>query len=470
MYFANYQEIGILKEPDLFGYATLAEQDIFQSQKQIITKLQNKFNISNTPKFQNLVHFQGANKTPIQRWFPYREGYATQLVYTFLKELNIKNNVFDPFCGSGTTLLASRHNNVQSFGIDINPISVLVSRVENEYYTILDKKELQNIFREIENLQPSNQIFKSNFDLSDKTFNAEILQTVLQLLDFTQKIKNDKVRNICFVTWLAIVEQVSNVKKEGNGIKYKNRKRTENGYIDINKEEWEKTQFPENKFVFVKQKFLNHLQIIINDLENEYGNTEKKPVIFNGNCLELDKYIGQEIQFTFFSPPYCNCFDYFEIHKVELWLGQFVKTKEEFRTLRNTGFRSNTNAILNKDIDYKNENLEKLISLFDTQKLWHKAIPKVVRGYFDDMHTLLRKTYNLTEKNGFVGIVVGNSAYTGVIVPTDLLIAEIANEIGFTVKNIFVTRHLTTSSQQKTQLEPLKNYLRESIVFLQKCS
>jgi DNA modification methylase len=469
MYFVDYEEPTLLQEPNLFNYG-LENEDTFLAQNKIITKLETKFKITNTPKFQNLVHFQGANKTPIQRWFPYREGYATQLVHSFLKELDIKKNVFDPFCGSGTTLLASRHNNIQSFGIDINPISALVSRVENESYTNLDKKDLKAIFAEITNLEKSTEIFKSNFDLSDKTFNAEILQTVLQLLDFTQKIANEKVRNICFVTWLAIVEQVSNVKKEGNGIKYKNRKRTENGYININKEEWEKSQFPENKFTFVKQKFLNHLQNIINDLENDYGNIEKKPAIFNGNCLELDKYINKEVQFTFFSPPYCNCFDYFEIHKVELWLGHFVKTKEEFRALRNTGFRSNTNAILNKNIDYKNDNLEKLISLFDSQKLWHKSIPKVVRGYFDDMHTLLQKTYLLTEKNGFVGIVVGNSAYTGVVIPTDLLIAEMASEIGFKVHNIFVTRHLTTSSQQKRQLEPLKNYLRESIIFLQKCN
>jgi len=458
MYFTNFQEINT-SEIALFAHSIVLEQDIFQTQKEIITKLEAKFKIANTPKFQNLVHFQAANKTPIQRWFPYREGYATQLVDTFLQELKIRNNVLDPFCGSGTTLLASRHKNIQSFGIDINPISALVSKTENDNYEILDKKELQNIFIEITNLEKSNEVFKSNFDLSDKTFNAEILQTVLQLLDFTQKIANEKVRNICFVTWLAIVEQVSNVKKEGNGIKYKNRKRTENGYINIDKEEWEKAQFPENKFLFVKEKFLHHLKIIIEDIENNYGNIEKKPVVFNANCLLLDNYVKDEVQFTFFSPPYCNCFDYFEIHKVELWLGQFVKTKEEFRALRNTGFRSNTNAILNKNIDYKNENLEKLISLFDSQKLWHKSIPKVVRGYFDDMHTLLQKTYLLTEKNGFVGIVVGNSAYTGVIVPTDLVIAEIATEIGFKVHTIFVTRHLTTSSQQKTQLEPLKSYM-----------
>ncbi len=84
------------------------------------------------------------------------------------------------------------------------------------------------------------------------------------------------------------------------------------------------------------------------------------------------------------------------------------------------------------------------------------------------MHTLLSKLYQQTGKKGFVGIVVGNSAYSGVIIPTDVLIAEIAKEIGFSVKNIFVTRHLTTSSQQKQELEYLKNYLRDSIVLLEK--
>ena len=84
------------------------------------------------------------------------------------------------------------------------------------------------------------------------------------------------------------------------------------------------------------------------------------------------------------------------------------------------------------------------------------------------MNTLLNKLYQQTVRGGYVGIVVGNSAYSAVIVPTDILIAEIAKEIGFKVKNIFLTRHLTTSSQQKQGLAFLKNYLRESIVLLEK--
>jgi hypothetical protein len=106
--------------------------------------------------------------------------------------------------------------------------------------------------------------------------------------------------------------------------------------------------------------------------------------------------------------------------------------------------------------------------MFEKNNLWSKRIPTVVRGYFDDTHTLLQKIFLQTQKGGYVGIVIGNSAYSGVIIPSDVLTAQIAKEVGFKVENIFITRHLTTSSQQKKYLEPLKNYLRESIVLLKK--
>ena len=142
-----------------------------------------------------------------------------------------------------------------------------------------------------------------------------------------------KIRDLVFVAWLSIIEDVSNIKKEGNGIKYKNRKRTPNGYINIDREAWEKQNFPDDKFLFVKLKLIKQLEIILYDIINNYGLSEKKPKIFRGSCLEFNKLFNDEIEFTFFSPPYCNCFDYFEIHKVELWLGEFVKIAMILRNL-----------------------------------------------------------------------------------------------------------------------------------------
>ncbi len=46
-----------------------------------------------------------------------------------------------------------------------------------------------------------------------------------------------------------------------------------------------------------------------------------------------------------------------------------VADKREFRRLRNTGFRSNTNSLNHKPVIYKNGYIESLISLFDPAKL-----------------------------------------------------------------------------------------------------
>lgn len=468
-YFDDFEVESIVAEPYI-NYGLFQEElkDTQAEQLKVFNELEIGLPMFNGKSFGNQVHFQNAYQTPVQRWFPYREGYSTKLVNAFIKELKITGNVFDPFSGSGTTLLASRTNKLNSFGIDVNPISVLVAKAENEKYSNADIENLKTEIELLKTLSKSSNIFQTSFELADKVFNSEILQILLQLKFHIKKIQNEKIQNLFFVAWLSIIEEVSNIKKEGNGIKYKNRKRTPNGYINIDKDVWEKQVFPEDKFSFVKTKLVSHLKNILIDIKSNYGDCEKKPNIFKGSCLEFDKLFSDKIQFTFFSPPYCNCFDYFEIHKVELWLGDFVKDKDEFRLLRNTGFRSNTNSLNHKPIIYKNENLENLISLFNSDKLWNTRIPSVVRGYFDDTHTLLNKLYQQTQKGGYVGVVVGNSAYSGVIIPSDALVADIAREIGFKVKNVFVTRHLTTSSQQKQELEILKNYLRESIVLLEK--
>jgi len=465
-------ECSCVSEPfvaySLFEENNVLERDKQKRQLSVFKSLEKNLSFSSARSFENQVHFQQAHLTPIQRWFPYREGYSTKLVTAFLNELKITGNVFDPFSGSGTTLLSARHKNLQSFGTDVNPISALVAKVENEQYSQSDINEIIIEKRKIERLENSNENYTHSFDLADKMFNNEILQTVLQLKTYIKNIENQKIQNLLFVAWLSIIEDVANIKKEGNGIKYKNRKRTSSGYLDIPKEEWENKHFPNDKFLFVKNKISQKINLYLSDIQNNYGLIEKKPHVYNDDCLSFDNLFSDEIQFTFFSPPYCNCFDYFEIHKVELWLGSFVKDREMFKKLRETGFRSNTNSLNSKPINYYNENIENLISLFDKGNLWSKRIPTVVRGYFDDTHTLLEKLYLQTQKGGYVGIVIGNSAYSSVIIPSDILTAQIAKEVGFNVENIFITRHLTTSSQQKKDLEPLKEYLRESIVLLKK--
>ena len=152
-----------------------------------------------------------------------------------MEELKIKGNTFDPFSGSGTTLLASRIADLNSFGIDVNPISVLVAKVENEQYTSEDIIQIEEESKKLTDIEKSKENFQTSFNLANKVFNQEILQALLQFKQHIKAIQYEKTKEVLFVAWLSIIEDVSNIKKEGNGIKYKNRKRTPNGYINIEK-------------------------------------------------------------------------------------------------------------------------------------------------------------------------------------------------------------------------------------------
>jgi len=89
----------------------------------------------------------------------------------------------------------------------------------------------------------------------------------------------------------------------------------------------------------------------------------------------------------------------------------------------------------------------------------------LLRGYFDDMRMTLRHCKTLVG-NGKCFVVVGNSAFAGVIIPTDVILANLGLECGFKKAEILVARHLTVAPQQRTQLAYLEDNMRESVVVL----
>lgn len=84
------------------------------------------------PDLSKAITFGLAAKRPIHNWFYYKQGFSPELIYAMVKETSIGKNgtVFDPFCGVGTTLLASKEMGSNSIGIDILPLAVFVSSVK----------------------------------------------------------------------------------------------------------------------------------------------------------------------------------------------------------------------------------------------------------------------------------------------------------------------------------------------------
>lgn len=432
-------------------------------QKKVLNALESGIKVLGYPEFGKLVSYSPTSKLPIHRWFKYREGYSVDLIDHIIEERKEKV-VLDPFCGSGTSLLSSKLHNIESIGIDINPLSTFISTIKTQYYEKNDVENIKNTLKCIEKNDAPKEFEKPKLSIIDKAFNSQIILALLELRKKIKRIEDSRIRDFLFMAYLSILERVSNTYKEGNGIKYKFTKRTKHGYIHIPQERWETEKLPHDKIKFVYDAFAEKVVEMLEDLKILIGNNTTANA-HNYDATNLTQIVDKGVSLCVFSPPYCNCFDYFEIFKIELWMGEFVKDYSELKEMRRKSIRSNTNADLTRGYE-KIDFVEKVMEIIPNSKLWSEKVKSVIRGYFSDMTSALREIFKVLEKDGRCVIIVGNSAYGGVLIPTDLLLAKIGARIGFTVDCIKVARHLTTSSQQKKSLKPIKGYLRESLVCL----
>lgn len=439
---------------------------MINNQLRILNDLQSGIKIEKNSNLKDLVNYSPKSDFPIHRWFKYREGYSIELISSLIK--NNDQMILDPFCGCGSTLISAKINNKNAAGIDINPVSVFVSKVKVEQYTLDDLNNIIVTFNSILRSESFDKVDKPALKILDKAFHPEILDQLLKLKHRINNVKEEKVKNFIFLAYISILESVSNTYKEGNGLKYKFTKRTSKGYIRIPLEKWYEENLPNNKINYVNEILKNKIELMIEDVK-KFGNSNYSDInVFKGDSKETSSFIESDsIDLTAFSPPYCNCFDYYEIFKLELWLGGFVNSYDDLKCQRKLALRSNTNSDLSKPVE-KYDSLENLINLINEDDIWNKNIPSLIRGYFTDMDKTLQEIYNVTKNQGRCVIIVGNSAYGGILIPTDVMLARIAEARGFNIEKISVARHLTTSSQQKKKLDGAKNYLRESLVCIKK--
>ena len=91
----------------------------------------------------------------------------------------------------------------------------------------------------------------------------------------------------------------------------------------------------------------------------------------------------------------------------------------------------------------------------------------MLSGYFSDMGKFLYVLSQNLNKGATVGIVVGNSVYAGLVIPTDLLLASMAENLGYDIEGIQIYRELSSSPQQmKLVSDQDRKYLRESLIIL----
>ncbi|MDE2699532.1 MAG: DNA methyltransferase, partial [Gemmatimonadota bacterium] len=106
---------------------------------------------------QDYLTFRGNRvSTGRNKIHPYPAMLHPMLVDFLIDKHGISGNIiFDPFCGSGTTLLRAGMRGFKSYGLDVNPLAILISKAKTQIYSSDLILEFEDLKRDIlENESP----------------------------------------------------------------------------------------------------------------------------------------------------------------------------------------------------------------------------------------------------------------------------------------------------------------------------
>lgn len=413
--------------------------------------------------FEYLVNTSVSKSQPYHRWARYREGYSGYLVQELIRRSSIDSRnhfVFDPMCGSGSTLVAAVQLGFDCLGTDVNPYAVDVTNAKTRGYS----KETLQLIRAFLRKTPVSVLVEEsvwkkmeNCKQYFKPANVDALQSIISEI---QQIEDDDARHLLFTAWLTVLEECSERKKDGNGLATR-----------------------PSKIKDVWSHFTYQAHMMLSDLVNHplppdvTARAEQVSALgVVGVVQSFTQHTNKQLGAIIFSPPYANSFDYFESYKIELLCGyydndQLIEARKA--TIRNYrkgyGYQLSTNddlvEMLCKEVMDRVPEKEAKAGAVDNRS---RLVPNLLVGYFQDMEEVLKTFFSCMPQGAVCHIVVDQSAYLGIVIPTDLLLANIARRQGFTTTGLTRCRAAKTSAQQLKEYPYLRGILRESIVSLKK--
>ena len=426
--------------------------------------------------YGSIMQFNKNKNTYIHGWYPFVEGYSKEFIRSIVNEYTAKYNkvpeiCLEPFAGSGTTPVELQKLGIKCVSFEISPFmyNLATAKMETNYTTTDFNLSLDNVSdalidyeEDIETLLPltaSRRIVQRE-GLKKWNFNKEVMKGILDIKYAINQLDNPTYIDLFRIALASILLDVSNVYRNGKCISYKKNWNTK---ITFSRED-------------VHNIFLNRLRnVFYPDIQTLTEHKRISETLFSnrrfcslGDVREnLESMIDDNsINLIITSPPYLNSRDYTDTYMPELRVLDYVSTDEEIRNLRKRTIRSHVQVKWDEVDLIDNVLLQNAIlqlSVFKS-KFWNEGLLNMIKGYFKDMDFLFKIFYKKVASSGLIYFNVANSAYYGVEIKTDEIVAEIAEKNGFKVIEIREARRINPSSQQKDSVP----YLRESVIVIMK--
>jgi hypothetical protein len=383
----------------------------------------------------------GAPTLAFQAWHHFKEAFPPELVRRALDDPDGEvHTCLDPFGGSGTTALAAQFLGVASTTVEVNPFLVDVIRAKVTRYDAdalaCDYAQLRQAAREstltaAEAFEHVPSTFLEPGVNSRWLFDQQVATALAQLVAGIAEVENEAHARLFRVLLGGVLVEVSNVIVSGKGRRYRRN--------------WQRRGLSQDA---VNRHFAARFESALADIHRFAHRPDAEAAVIHADARAVK--IPQEHDAAVLSPPYPNSFDYTDVYNIELWMLGYLTDSRHNRDLRHSTLTSHVQLHREYPAPPSGSRLlqSTLKRLVDVREdLWSPWIPDMVGGYFADMCSVLTKIRHSLRPGAKTWIVVGDSKYGGVRVPTAKILRELVVATDWQVVSSTPFRSMRSSPQ-----------------------
>jgi hypothetical protein len=406
---------------------TLSEYDISESGAGLVAK--NKqlvlFDVAGAGPEANTSTFIDNMKMPVHRWFRYSAGFSAQWAESVIADERA-TRVFDPFAGSGTTLVVAEDVGRQSYGVESHPFVARIARAKlarrssPESYREMARAVLRSARRKEGSIEDYPALIR-------KCYRDEALRDLDSLRSAVRECQDDSsASELVWLTLVSILRMTSHVGTAN--WQYVLPKKTKKNVLDP------------------LAAFERQAEMVYGDMLGSQSTEGPSAKLVEGDARTCEAVPSGFADCVITSPPYPNNFDYADATRLEMTFMREIDGWGDLQeTVRKHLVRSCSQHVPERTVDLDGvlnapqlspirreitTVCEQLASIRLT-KGGKKTYHLMVACYFLDLAKTWHALRRVCDSPSKVCFVVGDSAPYGVHVPVPDWLGRLAVAAGF---------------------------------------
>ena len=376
---------------------------------------------------------------PRHRWYIVKEAFSPRLVEAAIEADGVERgeSLLDPFAGSGTVPVTAALAGLRADAFEVNPFLRFVASTKLRGARAEDLVQAKEIvLRATKKPQRSRLEGYSTFTCGNRWHRWLFPTAVIRGFEAGMQAIEEvdmTVRPLVKLALIGAAMDCCNASRDGKCLRFRKGWRDHEATVGS-----------------LRDQLGFRLAMMAEDIAEVPIRRSGGAKVVEGDARKLISRLPARFRICVTSPPYLNSFDYSDVYRPEMFLGGFVDSNQELMRIRLKTLRSHVQAT------WEPPTRDDFGTLYDAciselseraPDLWDWRLPRMVQAYFEDMERVLSALRERAAERANIWLVVSTSAYAGVEVPVDLILAEIGQRCGWYLREVGVLRYLRSSSQ-----------------------